>query len=133
MVKPDDFKFRSLFVDPGRRWSPQYGAATTDEWRRHLDPTTAEAPLRPLTPLKIGHMNSVIAAGHLNNQILEDGDERLLIKGRSYKSTRAESIEEPLPDGGTKVTNLETEVVVTDITRSTRRATQSARPRLECF
>ena len=117
-VKPGDFKFRSLFVDPAEALAEaaQYGAATTDDWRRHLDPATAEAPLRPLTPLKIGHMNSVIAAGHLNNQVLEEDDERLLIKGRSYKSTRAESIEEPLPDGGTKVTNLETEVVVTDIT-----------------
>jgi hypothetical protein len=118
LVNPSEFKFRSLFVDPAEALTEaaQYGACTTEDWRRHLDPRAAEAPLRPLTPLKIGHMNSVIAAGHLNNQILEDGDERLLIKGRSYKSTREESYEEPLPDGGTKVTNLETEVVVTDIT-----------------
>ncbi|MCB0009867.1 MAG: hypothetical protein KDE04_25555, partial [Anaerolineales bacterium] len=69
-------------------------------------------------------MNSVIAAGHLNNQLLTDeacaeqgrSNERLLIKGRSYKVTRAESYEEALPDGRTRVTNLETEAVVTDIT-----------------
>jgi hypothetical protein len=61
-------------------------------------------------------MNSVIAAGHLNNQVLADSDERLLIKGRNYKVTRAEEFEEPLPDGRTRVTHLETESVVTDIT-----------------
>lgn len=118
VVSGSSFKFRSMFVDPADALAEaaQYGASTTDEWRRHLDPTTAEAPLRPLTPLKIGHMNSIIAAGHLNNQVLEEGEERLLIKGRSYKRVREESYEEPLPDGGSKVTFLETEVVVTDIT-----------------
>jgi len=52
----------------------------------------------------------------LNNQVLAGEDERLLIKGRSYKVTRAEEYEEPLPDGRTRVTQLETESVVTDIT-----------------
>ncbi|HKM24898.1 MAG TPA: DUF6094 domain-containing protein, partial [Corynebacterium sp.] len=110
VVKRGSFQFRSMFVDPAEALAEaaEYGARTTDEWRRHLDPRAAEAPLRPLTPLKIGHMNSVIAAGHLNNQVLEacterlneveqgrsDGDERLLIKGRSYKSVREESYEE---------------------------------------
>jgi hypothetical protein len=40
----------------------------------------------------------------------------MLIKGRSYKTTREESYEEPLPGGGRKLTTLETELVVTDIT-----------------
>jgi hypothetical protein len=70
-------------------------------------------------------MNSVIAAGHLNNQVLErtsdevaqaQSRERLLIKGRNYKVTWAEEYEEQLPDGRIRVTHLETETVVTDIT-----------------
>ena len=118
-VKDSQFKFRSMFVDPTDALAEarQTGASTTDAWRQQLDPAGVNVPLRPLTPLKIGHMNSIIAAGHMNNQVLEDGDgERLLIKGRSYKTTREESYEEPLPSGGKKLTTLETEVVVTDIT-----------------
>ena len=34
-----------------------------------------------------------------NNQVLADENERLLIKGRSYKVAREESVEEALPDG----------------------------------
>ena len=117
-VKRDTFKFRSYFVDPADALieAKQLGASTRSAWREHLDPASTPIPLRPLTPLKIGHMNSVIAAGHLNNQVLSEADEKLLIKGRSYKVTRAEEYEEPLPDGRTRVTQLETETVVTDIT-----------------
>jgi hypothetical protein len=40
LVNPSEFKFRSLFVDPAEALAEaeQYGARTTDEWRRHLDP-----------------------------------------------------------------------------------------------
>ena len=118
IVKHSAFKFRSQFVDPADALAEarQLGASTKTAWQEHLDLNGANVPLRPLTPLKIGHMNSVIAAGHLNNQVLADDDERLLIKGRNYKVTRAEEYEEPLPDGRTRVTHLETESVVTDIT-----------------
>ena len=136
-VKPGAFQFRSQFVDPADALAEarQLGASTTAAWREHLDPNSAQVPLQPLTPLKIGHMNSVIAAGHLNNQVLADEDERLLIKGRSYKVTRAESYEEALPDGRTRVTHLETESVVTDITTldANGRVTSRSGPELERF
>jgi hypothetical protein len=63
-VKPGAFQFRSQFVDPADALAEarQVGASTTAAWREHLDPQSAQVPLRPLTPLKIGHMNSVIAA-----------------------------------------------------------------------
>ena len=139
-VKKGQFKFRSQFVDPADALAEarRQGAGATAAWREHLDPNSALVALQPLTPLKIGHMNSIIAAGHLNNQVLaacaerlddaEQGrsngagagqdlsNDRLLIKGRNYKVTRAESFEEPLPDGRTRITHLETESVVTDIT-----------------
>ncbi len=119
VVKDNAFIFRSMFIDPADAIAEarQLGASTSDSWRQHLSPDGVTVPLRPLTPLKIGHMNSVIAAGHLNNQVLaDDNGQRLLIKGRSYKTIREESYEEPLPSGGKKQTTLETEVVVTDIT-----------------
>ncbi|MBK8904467.1 MAG: hypothetical protein IPM53_25030 [Anaerolineaceae bacterium] len=118
MVKDSGFKFRALFIDPADALAEarQLGASSKPAWRDHLDPATVDVPLRPLTPLKIGHMNSIIASGHLNNQRLVEGEEQLLIKGRSYKATRDEEFHEPLPDGRTRVTHLATETVVTDIT-----------------
>ena len=120
VVKAGQFFFRSQFIDPAEALAEarQVGVCTKTGWREHLDPTAVGVPLRPLTPLKIGHMNSIIAAGHLNNQVLTDEEtgERLLIKGRSYKVTRPEQYEEELPDGRIRLTKLETEQVVTDVT-----------------
>ncbi len=135
IVKDNDFKFSSMFVDPADALTEarQMGASTIGIWRQHLSPAGVNVPLRPLTPLKIGHMNSIIAAGHMNNQVLDachfdelsaaleqgrsdSSGQRLLIKGRSYKTTYEESYEEALPSGDWKLTTLETEVVVTDIT-----------------
>ncbi|MCC6605247.1 MAG: hypothetical protein IT327_18715 [Anaerolineae bacterium] len=117
-VKDSGFKFRAMFIDPADALAEarQLGASSKPAWREHLDPASTTVPLQPLTPLKIGHMNSIIASGHLNNQRLVEDEEQLLIKGRSYKATRDEEFHEPLPDGRTRVTHLATETVVTDIT-----------------
>jgi hypothetical protein len=127
MVPDGRFHFRSQFVDPADALAEAaaVGVAQSHNWRRHLSPEAAGVPLEPLMPLKVGHMHSVIAAGHLNNQLLAEPDsageasgsgQRLLIKGRSYKTTVASQYEEPRPGGGVKITELETEVVVTDVT-----------------
>lgn len=128
-VADKQFIFRSWMIDPDEALAEvrEHGAWTTSAWREHLDASTNHVPLRPLTPLKIGHMSSVIAAGHLNNQVLttspesgsRDNSSRLLIKGRSYKTVRQSSFSEPLPDGKTRITYLDTEQVVTDITSVT--------------
>ena len=115
------FQFRSQFVDPADALAEarRVGASVSSAWRDHLDPGQSQIALRPLTPLKIGHMNGIIAAGFLNNQVLAEGGERLLIKGRNYKVTHISQFEEPLPDGRLRRTETETEAVVTDITTVT--------------
>lgn len=118
-VKGEAFKFRAQFIEPAEALAEAraVGVSRKGAWQEHLDAAHMGAELRPLTPLKIGHMHSIIAAGHLNNQVLRDETgERLLIKGRSYKVTQAQAYSEPLPDGRTRVTHMETESVVTDIT-----------------
>ena len=40
---------------------------------------------RPLMPLKRGHMAMLVAAGFLNNLVLEADDRRILVKGRTSK------------------------------------------------
>ncbi len=40
---------------------------------------------RPLMPLRRGHMAMLVAAGFLDNLVLEAGDRRILVKGRTSK------------------------------------------------
>src|SRR3972149_6384832 len=44
-----------------------------------------ERPVRPLMPLRRGHLAVLIAAGFLNNILLEADGRRILVKGRTYK------------------------------------------------
>jgi hypothetical protein len=42
-------------------------------------------------PLRRGHLAVLIAAGFLNNILLEAGDRRVVVKGRTYKETSRSS------------------------------------------
>jgi hypothetical protein len=44
-----------------------------------------ERPIRPLMPLRRGHLAQLIAAGFLNNHVLEAGGDRFLVKGHTRK------------------------------------------------
>lgn len=44
-----------------------------------------ERPVRPLMPLRKGHLALLIAAGMLNNIALDQDGQRILVKGRTYK------------------------------------------------
>lgn len=68
----------------------------------------APTAIRPLMPLRKGHLALLIAAGMLDNVILRDGDRRLLIKGR----TRKEFV--PV-DGGDEDTLVEREALRTSV------------------
>lgn len=72
-----------------------------------------ERPVRPLMPLRRGHLALLIAAGLLNNVALRHGDRRILVKGRTRKDlVRVES-----DDADTEVQRevLRTSVVVLDL------------------
>jgi predicted RNA methylase len=54
-----------------------------------------ERPVRPLMPLRRGHLALLIAAGLLNNVVLHQGERRVLVKGRARKDpVRVESDDE---------------------------------------
>src|SRR5581483_6776243 len=44
-----------------------------------------ERPVRPLMPLRRGHLALLIAAGFFNNVLLVQDDECILVKGRTHK------------------------------------------------
>lgn len=66
-----------------------------------------EAPVRPLMPLRKGHLAQLVAAGFLNNILLRDGDLAVLVKGRTEKRFRVVSDDE--------TTRVEREEIATSV------------------
>lgn len=81
------FYFRGNQIDPDEALNEalQSGIWHSQEWRAWMEPQTELDALQPLMPLKKGHLAMLIAAGLLQNLVLEKENERLLIKGRTYK------------------------------------------------
>lgn len=117
--KPTGHLFRSLFIEPDAadEEAKSLGAATTAIYARHLHPQTDNmAGFRPLMPLKVGHLAGLLAAGFLDNQVIENDDQRLLIKGRAVKMLSSSEHEETGDEGDKKVTTTSTEYFVTEVT-----------------
>jgi 16S rRNA G966 N2-methylase RsmD len=83
------FYFRGNAINPEEALTEamKVGVWHSAEWQQWLEPANDLAALQPLMPLKKGHLAMLIAAGLLQNLVLERDDERLLIKGRTYKVT----------------------------------------------
>lgn len=81
------FYFRGNQIDPDEALSEalRIGIWHSPEWKSWLEPINDLDALQPLMPLKKGHLAMLIAAGLLQNLVLERDDEVLLIKGRTYK------------------------------------------------
>lgn len=74
----------------------------------------AEArPVRPLMPLRRGHLAVLIAAGFLDNLLIEGGSRRVLVKGRITKVSRP--VESADPDVEVEREFLRTSVVMLDL------------------
>ncbi|NJD65720.1 MAG: class I SAM-dependent methyltransferase [Chloroflexi bacterium] len=73
----------------------------------------AERPVRPLMPLRRGHLAVLIAAGFLDNVLIEDGSRRVLVKGRIIKVSRP--VESADPDVEVEREFLRTSVVMLDL------------------
>ena len=72
-----------------------------------------ERRVRPLMPLRRGHLAVLIAAGFLNNILLEASGRRVLVKGRTYKETIP--VESDDPDVEIEREVLRTSVVALDL------------------
>lgn len=89
-------------IDPHSVWR-------MPEVKENLEPGETKEFVRPLMPLRQGHLAQLIAAGFINNQVLEKGGKRLLIKGRTVKS----AVKLPAEDENTEI---ERDVIRTTIT-----------------
>ncbi|MCC6173834.1 MAG: class I SAM-dependent methyltransferase [Chloroflexi bacterium] len=81
-----DVLFASLTFDPRQaaREAQRHGVWAQPELIEQLWPSD-EQPVRPLMPLRRGHLALLVAAGLLNNCTLSQGEDRVLVKGRTYK------------------------------------------------
>lgn len=84
------------------------GAWQIQEVRENLEPRGTTQSVQPLMPLRQGHLAQLIAAGFINNQVLEKDGRHLLIKGRTVKSVVKMS-------GGDEDTTIERDVIHTTI------------------
>ena len=109
-----DILFASLFFDPVQAAAEarRRGVWTQPQLAEQLWPPD-ERPVRPLMPLRKGHLALLIAAGVLNNVVLSQNGERLLVKGRTHK----ELVPVESADEDTEVQRevIRTSVVVLDL------------------
>jgi hypothetical protein len=118
IVTNDQFYFRGFFVKPETAISEAStrGVSQTLLFRQHLEPGTGLHKLEPLTPMRLGHLTGIIAAGHINNQVLENDGQRLLIKGSNFKRKVRTTEREEREEGAYVIYTKDTEQVVTNIT-----------------
>jgi ubiquinone/menaquinone biosynthesis C-methylase UbiE len=113
-LAPGPVLFSSLFFDPqaAAAEARQYGLWHSPAVAERLWPGE-ERPVRPLMPLRRGHLALLIAAGFLNNLVLDSDGRRLLVKGRTYK----EQVEVASDDPDLKIERevLRTSVVTLDL------------------
>jgi SAM-dependent methyltransferase len=81
--------FQSLDVDPEDLIQEIGTHGLTGSLMDRLHPPTTAHRLRPLMPLRRGHLALVLASGHLNNELVRNPrtGERFLVKGRTEKRT----------------------------------------------
>jgi len=81
-----DILFASLFFDTDQAADEarQRGVWSQSQLVDQLWPAGVR-PVRPLMPLRRGHLALLIAGGLLNNVVLRQGGRHVLVKGRTYK------------------------------------------------
>jgi 16S rRNA G966 N2-methylase RsmD len=110
-VSGESLLFRSGEVGPEEALPEidHHGVWRMPEVAENLEPGKSRETVRPLMPLRQGHLAQLIAAGFINNQVLPKEGKRLLIKGRTVKS----AVKLPAED---EKTEIERDVIRTTIT-----------------
>ena len=106
--------FASQFFDPetAAAEARERGLWTNSALVERFWPAS-ERPVRPLMPLRRGHLAVLIAAGFLDNVMIDDGTRRVLVKGRITKVSRP--VESADPDVEVEREFLRTSVVMLDL------------------
>jgi hypothetical protein len=57
-------------IQDALRDAAEHGLQTQSRWQKHLQIAPENSQFRPLMPLKIGHLQSLVTGGFVNNQLL---------------------------------------------------------------
>ena len=108
----EDFLFRSFRLDPDEAIETLKTSPVWDKVRNYVFPSAGMTNIRPLMPLREGHLAMLLASGMMNGEVMGDKGERLIVKG-SVRKEAVETVEE---------TEQETRYIQTDCYRITVRA-----------
>jgi hypothetical protein len=108
----EDFLFRSFRLDPDEALESLKPSPAWDKAQRYVFPPAGKMNIRPLMPLREGHLAMLLASGMMNGEIMGDNGQRLIVKG----SVRKEAVETE------EETEEETRYIQTDCYRITVRA-----------
>jgi len=88
----DDFTFRSFRLDPDEGLERLKTSPVWDKAQKYVFPTEMTS-IRPLTPLREGHLAMLLASGMMNGEVIGENGQRLIVKG-SVKNVSHETREE---------------------------------------
>ena len=79
--KDEDFVFRSFRMDPDEALERLKTSFVGDKARHYVFPPTGMTNIRPLMPLREGHLAMLLASGMMNGEVIGENGQRLIVKG----------------------------------------------------
>jgi len=89
----EDFVFRSFRLDPDEALESLKTSPVWDKARNYVFPPAGMTNIRPLMPLREGHLAMLLASGMMNGEVIGDNGQRLIVKG-SVKTAADRKVEE---------------------------------------
>ena len=76
-----DFLFRSFRLDPDEALESLKTSPVWDKVQNYVFPPAGMTNIRPLMPLREGHLAMLLASGMMNGEVIGDNGQRLIVKG----------------------------------------------------
>jgi len=89
----EDLLFRSFRLDPDEALERLKTSPVWDKARNCVFPLAGMTNIRPLMPLREGHLAMLLASGMMNGEVTGDNGQRLIVKG-SVKTAVDKKVEE---------------------------------------
>jgi hypothetical protein len=83
--KDDDFVFRSFRLDPDEALVKLKNSPVWNKVYDYVFPTVGNTNIKPLTPLREGHLAMLLASGMMNGEVIGDNGQKLIVKGSVRK------------------------------------------------
>ncbi|MEJ2368883.1 MAG: DUF6094 domain-containing protein [Acidobacteriota bacterium] len=91
--KDDDFVFRSFRLDPDVALEKVKQSPVWGKVNNQVFPAIGNTDIRPLTPLREGHLAMLLASGMMNGEVIGENGQRLIVKGSVRKDSVKTKVE----------------------------------------